>query len=1148
MDIGTLTGQIALEDQMSSALTILTDKVKNFADGFEGAFGSALVAVGAATVAIAGVSAAITALGVRGAAVQDVADTLDHFAGSSENAAEIMTKLRSGTRDTIDDFELLKTSSRLLSAGVKLTADDFGSLGQAAFVLQDRGLGTTKEMLDLVSDAMVTGRTRALAMKLGVIDAGDAEETFAKSLGFTKAELSDTGKAEAHRIAVMGMLNSASKDASAIQRDFGDVIEQVKTKIANWTDELSRQVASSPAVMQAMDAIGAALVQAFGGSSEAAIQNIVAGINHFADAVTATAPYIVTFKDAVVATFNFISDHIDLIGALTGAFVLYKAAIIAATTYTSLMTAAQALLVLGCEGAEAAIVAFTAATGPLVVAVAAVTAVLYAGKIQWDTWATASQTATDAAKTAAAQQQVVVDVNKKYGTAFTTFAEATRYSTQQVVSGSAALMGFIGPTQTAAEAALNLGKNVAASGKSFLDLSAKAKEAAKRLEEALANNIKVDQEQRAKSWAWQAAMMDFNGQRAIDALEQQYKDQQAALANNIKVDEAMRTADWARQASELDAHGMRELATIDEHFKRVESHSIGSLQTVADEAKKTYDEMTARSSQFSAATIQHFKELALEAQQAADGVSTGWLTAIDSLAGSMQQLAQISGDSFGGIVKDIAQVISAMNMAAKAAQSFNAAQASGSKMGMVTSGIGAASAMLSATGHTDPHGLGHMDAKSTAQNVMGGAMTGAAIGSMFGPGYGTAIGFAVGALVGLARSIHKVGEAEKEARKDAEDWSVALQGTLTQSQLNEAGGESWKMTVIGIRDAYLKAGFSASEAEAATTALWDATKEGPEAVKKVTAAIDSVIAHNKAMIDAIHSMGFQTQEELQATADTARDVYDFMLRAGTYSADQLQVAWERSAHAQAVALGDAAAIASDAAAEAGFKTRAELDSIAKKAQSTYEYMRDSGLYTYGEIEKAQKAANDAQNTALGQASDAVDALAAKYKSLSDSVAKEAPEKVMGVVEKAARAEMAALKSQMDAQNHTMATNAADLATEVENALNKIHPQPIHQKYVLDNAPEGTNATLAGGGVVYAASGTVIPFVPRGTDTVPAMLTPGERVLTTAQNHAYEQGGQQPSNQEVVDAVMSLENAVVQKLPRALARAVESGLVGLRTAS
>lgn len=39
----------------------------------------------------------------------------------------------------------------------------------------------------------------------------------------------------------------------------------------------------------------------------------------------------------------------------------------------------------------------------------------------------------------------------------------------------------------------------------------------------------------------------------------------------------------------------------------------------------------------------------------------------------------------------------------------------------------------------------------------------------------------------------------------------------------------------------------------------------------------------------------------------------------------------------------------------------------------------------------------------------------------------------------------------------------------------------------------------GGKVIYAAGG----FEPKGTDTVPAMLTPGERVLTVGQNKAFE---------------------------------------------
>jgi hypothetical protein len=44
--------------------------------------------------------------------------------------------------------------------------------------------------------------------------------------------------------------------------------------------------------------------------------------------------------------------------------------------------------------------------------------------------------------------------------------------------------------------------------------------------------------------------------------------------------------------------------------------------------------------------------------------------------------------------------------------------------------------------------------------------------------------------------------------------------------------------------------------------------------------------------------------------------------------------------------------------------------------------------------------------------------------------------------------------------------------------------------------------MSNGGVVYAAGGTLIPYSPRGTDTVPAMLTPGEFVVNakaTSQN-------------------------------------------------
>lgn len=62
---------------------------------------------------------------------------------------------------------------------------------------------------------------------------------------------------------------------------------------------------------------------------------------------------------------------------------------------------------------------------------------------------------------------------------------------------------------------------------------------------------------------------------------------------------------------------------------------------------------------------------------------------------------------------------------------------------------------------------------------------------------------------------------------------------------------------------------------------------------------------------------------------------------------------------------------------------------------------------------------------------------------------------------------------------------------------------VHVTRSGDVSPDEQPLSYAGGGVIYAASGY---WRPRGSDTVPAMLTPGERVLSVAENRDYERGG------------------------------------------
>lgn len=277
-DIGVVKGLIELQDDFTSKLGLAEAALSHFTKENQESLIAVAGAVGIVTAAFGLAAAAVYNLGQRGADVNDVRESLEHFSGSAAAANANLDALRAGVKGTVDDFELMKEGSRLLSANVKLNADDFGTLGQAAFVLQNRGLGGTKQMLDLVSDALVTGRTRALAMAVGVVDNANAEEDYAKKLGVTKDQLSDAGRAEAHRLEVMRLLNAAVKDAGQQELDFGERIEKAKAKVQNFVDELGSAIAKSPMFANAFNVIEDAISEAFGGTQEQAIQNTMEAI------------------------------------------------------------------------------------------------------------------------------------------------------------------------------------------------------------------------------------------------------------------------------------------------------------------------------------------------------------------------------------------------------------------------------------------------------------------------------------------------------------------------------------------------------------------------------------------------------------------------------------------------------------------------------------------------------------------------------------------------------------------------------------------------------------------------------------------------------------------------------------------------------
>jgi hypothetical protein len=200
------------------------------------------------------------------------------------------------------------------------------------------------------------------------------------------------------------------------------------------------------------------------------------------------------------------------------------------------------------------------------------------------------------------------------------------------------------------------------------------------------------------------------------------------------------------------------------------------------------------------------------------------------------------------------------------------------------------------------------------------------------PGLGALLGPLVGKITGaLADAFGGPSKDELQGRQLVSAFESQLQSALSATERLAHGNESWKLTTIAVRDAYLAAGRTAAEAEADVKELWDSSRGGAKdaelAILKIKAVMEQV---GKAGNDAV------------------------------------------------------ANAAANAAA--------------------------------------------AQSPAVAALAAQIDGLKSKYDSLFQSIANEAPEEVMGVVEANTRAQMAAIEAQMAALATAGATSASIVAT------------------------------------------------------------------------------------------------------------------------
>lgn len=335
IDIGTLSGRIELEDNVSPSTVAIINKLDALEQRFESlgsrvaetavGFFSATVALEAIKVGAEFAAEALKELTLGGAAAADVADNFERLTGNAGRLGEtLLQTLREGTHATIDDLTLMKLVNSDLAAGMELTDQQFRDFADGAFALAQATGDDVTTALETMNDAMLTGRTRSLQMLTGKIDLTAAEDKFAASLGTVAEKLSAEEKLEAARLAIMESVTSATARLGEQTDGLDEKVAQLATQWANYKDQLGQAIATSPAVMHAFETIRDALVEAFGGDSQNMLETAVGWIDSIADSVSEYGPKVI---DAFVQTKEWLVGAWE---AISGAATEYGPIVVAA--------------------------------------------------------------------------------------------------------------------------------------------------------------------------------------------------------------------------------------------------------------------------------------------------------------------------------------------------------------------------------------------------------------------------------------------------------------------------------------------------------------------------------------------------------------------------------------------------------------------------------------------------------------------------------------------------------------------------------------------------------------------------------------------------------------------------------------------------
>jgi hypothetical protein len=317
VSIGSLIGEIELEDKFSGPFQKIAGALGIGGESFKALAEAAGIAVGA----VVGVGAAIYELGMHGSEVAHVSESFDRLTGAMGLSSDAMLgALRSGIKGTMSDFDLMKASNSMLALGLVHSAADMETLGQGAILLSHRTGTTTAEAFNTLSRAMETGRGKALLHAGIMLDSKNAMAAYEAATGKSSATMSMHETATVKAGAVLAALHTALAKAGEQESSFAEKAQQAKVSIENFTNSLAMSISQSPVVMKAMTIISDAISNAFGAGKTEQVQNLTSYVNKFV--IIAAEAGVVVIKAGAFITDTFLAIRFliaDVVAKVAGA-------------------------------------------------------------------------------------------------------------------------------------------------------------------------------------------------------------------------------------------------------------------------------------------------------------------------------------------------------------------------------------------------------------------------------------------------------------------------------------------------------------------------------------------------------------------------------------------------------------------------------------------------------------------------------------------------------------------------------------------------------------------------------------------------------------------------------------------------------------